>query len=179
MRDGDLDIYTMNIDGSNVKRLTSAIGYDGGPFFSPDGSKIVYRSWHPTDPDELADYQSLLATNLVRPSRMEIFLMNADGSDQHQVTNLGGANFAPFFHPSGERIIFASNHEEGPRSRNFDLYMVNVDGTGLTKVTHTPTFDAFPMFSPDGTKLVFASNRHGRVEGETNIFIADWIEPGQ
>jgi Tol biopolymer transport system component len=178
-RDGDLDIYTMNIDGSNVKRLTSAIGYDGGPFFSPDGSKIVYRSWHPTDPDEIADYQALLATNLVRPSRMEIFMMDADGSDQHQLTNLGGANFAPFFHPSGERIIFASNHEEDPRSRNFDLYMVNLDGTGLTKVTHTPTFDGFPMFSPDGTKLVFASNRHGSVEGETNIFIADWIEPGQ
>jgi Tol biopolymer transport system component len=110
---------------------------------------------------------------------MEIFMMDADGSDQHQLTNLGGANFAPFFHPSGERIIFASNHEEGPRSRNFDLYMVNSDGTGLTKVTHTPTFDGFPMFSPDGTKLVFASNRHGSVEGETNIFIADWIEPGQ
>ncbi|MEE8134649.1 MAG: hypothetical protein V3T56_06305 [Gemmatimonadales bacterium] len=178
-RDGDLDIYTMNVDGSDVRRLTSAIGYDGGPFFSPDGSKIVYRSWHPTDPDEIADYKALLANDLVRPSRMEIFVMGADGSDQHRLTNLGGANFAPFFHPSGERIIFASNHEEGPRSRNFDLYMVNLDGTDLTKVTHTPTFDGFPMFSPDGTKLVFASNRHGSVEGETNIFIADWIEPGQ
>jgi len=176
MRDGDLEIYTMRVDGSDLKRLTTSPGYDGGPFFSHDGSKIVYRAWHPTDPDELAEYQSLLGQNLVRPSRMEIFVMNADGSEQRQVTNLGGANFAPYFHPDGERIIFASNHEEGPRSRNFDLYLVNSDGTNLTKVTHTPTFDGFPMFSPDGSKLVFASNRHGGVEGETNLFIADWLE---
>ncbi len=175
-RNGDLDIYTMNVDGSNVRQLTNTIGYDGGPFFSPDGSKIVYRSWHPTDPADIADYQSLLAENLVRPSRMEIFVMNADGSDQRRITNLGGANFAPFFHPSGEKIIFSSNHEEPPRSRNFDLYLINLDGSGLSKVTHTPTFDGFPMFSPDGSKLVFASNRHGLVEGETNIFITDWVE---
>jgi Tol biopolymer transport system component len=178
-RDGDLDIYTMNVDGTNVRRLTTAIGYDGGPFFSSDGTQIVFRSWRPTDPDEIAEYQALLADDLVRPSRMEIFVMNADGSDQRQVTDLGGANFAPYFHPNGERIIFSSNHAEGPRSRNFDLYLVNVDGSGLTKVTNTPAFDGFPMFSPDGTKLVFASNRHGTVEGETNIFIADWIEPAR
>ena len=175
-RDGDLDIYTMNIDGTDVRRLTTKVGYDGGPFFSPDGKTIVYRAWYPTDPDDIADYQALLAQNLVRPSRMEIFVMNADGSEQRQLTDLGGANFAPYFHPSGEKIIFASNHEEGPRSRNFDLFLVNVDGSGLTKVTNTPTFDSFPMFSPDGTKLVFASNRHGSVDGETNIFIVEWID---
>jgi TolB protein len=178
-RDGDLDIYTMNVDGSNVQRLTTTLGYDGGPFFSPDGSKIVYRTWHPTTAEAEADYTSLLAQNMVRPSTMEIWVMNADGSEQRQVTDLGGANFAPYFHPDGNRIIFASNHhviEADPRSRNFDLFLVNLDGSNLRQVTFTAVFDGFPMFSPDGTKLVFASNRHGVVEGDTNIFIADWVD---
>jgi Tol biopolymer transport system component len=175
--DGDLDIYTMNADGSDVRRLTDTPGYDGGPFFSPDGSMIVYRSWHPETPEELADYRRLLAQNLVRPSRMEVRVMNADGSDQRQVTRLGKANFAPFFHPDGRRIIFSSNHADTARpARNFDLYMIDLDGTGLVRVTSHGDFDGFPMFSPDGTKLVFASNRYGSVPGETNIFIADWVE---
>lgn len=175
VRDGDLDIYTMNVDGSNLRRLTTTLGYDGGPVFSPDGSMIVYRTWHPSTPEERADYTRLLGQNMVRPSEMEIWVMNADGSEQRQVTHLGGANFAPFFHPDGERIIFASNHRD-PHLRNFDLYLINVDGSGLTQVTTSGEFDSFPMFSPDGTKLVFASNRYGSVEGETNIFIADWVE---
>jgi Tol biopolymer transport system component len=175
LRDGDLDIYTMNVDGSHVQRLTHTLGYDGGPFFSPDGRQIVYRAWHPETAADSADYVGLLAQNLVRPSRMEIWVMNADGSEQRQVTNLGGANFAPYFHPDGRRIVFASNHKN-PRSRNFDLYLINVDGTGLEQVTTNVEFDAFPMFSPDGTKLVWASNRNGTVPGETNIFIADWVE---
>ena len=174
--DGDLDIYTMNVDGTGLRRLTNVPGYDGGPFFSPDGSLIVYRSWHPAEPEVLSDYQALLADGLVRPGRMEIWVMDADGSNQRQVTDLGGANFAPFFHPDGRRIIFATNFEN-PRGRNFDLYLIGVDGTGLTQVTTHGNFDAFPMFSPDGTKLVFASNRYGTAEGETNIFIADWVEP--
>jgi len=172
--DGDLDIYTMNVDGSNLKRLTDAVGYDGGPFFSPDGSMIVYRSWHPTSSDEIADYRALLAQGLIRPSQMEVWVMDADGSNQRQVTRLGHANFAPYFHPDGRRIIFSSNHETG--ERDFDLYLIGVDGTGLTQVTQYGDFDGFPMFSPDGTKLVFASNRYGSVTGETNIFIADWVE---
>jgi Tol biopolymer transport system component len=170
LRDGDLDIYTMSIDGSDIRRLTSTVGYDGGPFFSPDGSMIVYRSWHPETEEGRADYRQLLDSNQVRPSRMEIWAMKADGSDQRQVTDLGGANFAPYFHPDGNRIIFASNHAN-PRSRNFDLYMVNLDGTGLTQVT------THEEFAPDGRHLVFASNRHGTVPGETNIFVAEWVEP--
>jgi Tol biopolymer transport system component len=175
MRDGDLDIYTMKVDGSDVRRLTTTVGYDGGAFFSPDGRSIVYRAWHPTTPEEIADYRALLADGLVRPSRMEVFVMKSDGTDQRQVTRLGGANFAPYFHPDGGRIIFASNHTD-PRSRNFDLYLVGIDGTDLTPVTTSPEFDGFPMFSRDGTKLVFASNRWGSVTGETNLFIADWVE---
>lgn len=175
LRDGDLDIYTMSVDGTNVRKLTHALGYDGGPFFSPDGKQIVYRAWHPATAADSADYVTLLADDLVRPSRMEIWIMNADGSGQRQVTSLGGANFAPYFHPDGTRIIFSSNYTN-PRSRNFDLYLINVDGTGLDQVTTDTEFDAFPMFSPDGTRLVWASNRRGKVEGETNVFIADWIE---
>ena len=176
VRDGDLDIYTMNVDGSDVRRLTTDLGYDGGPFFSPDGQMIVYRSWHPDTPEEVGDYKGLLAQNRVRPSRMEIRVMNADGSNQRQVTSLGGANFAPYFHPDGKRIIFASNHQDA-RSRNFDLYMIKLDGSGLQQVTTSGEFDSFPMFSPDGKRLVFASNRHGSVTGETNLFVADWVEP--
>ncbi len=173
VRDGDLDIYTMNVDGSNVRRLTDAVGYDGGAFYSHDGSMIVYRAFHPETPEARAEYQGLLRRNLVRPSRMEIWVMNADGSNQRRITALGGANFAPFFTPDDRRIIFSSNHPN-PRGRDFDLYLVNLDGTGLEPVTRHPDFDGFPMFSPDGRKLVWASNRHGRVPGETNIFIADW-----
>jgi Tol biopolymer transport system component len=171
LKDGDLDIYTMKIDGTGLRRLTTAPGYDGGPFFSPDGKKIVYRAWHPTD-TALTTYQSLLSQRLVRPTRMEIWVMNADGTGQHQITALGGANFAPFYTRDGKRIIFSSNHKD-PRSRNFDLYLINEDGTGLEQVTNNPEFDGFPMFSPDGRSIVWAS---GRVNGpsELNLFIADW-----
>lgn len=174
-RDGDVDIYVMDTDGTNLRRLTSTPGYDGGAFFSPDGSKIVYRAYHPQTPEELDDYHSLLESGVLRPNRLEIWVMDSDGSNQRQVTHLGGANFAPFFHPDGKRIIFASNHQD-PRSRNFDLYLINLDGTGLVQVTTSSEFDGFPMFSPDGRRLVFASNRFADRPGETNLFIADWAE---
>jgi len=171
LKDGDLDIYTMRVDGTNLKRLTTQPGYDGGPFFSPDGKRIVYRAWHPTD-TALTSYRELLRQRLVRPNRMEIWIMNADGTNQHQITNLGGANFAPYFTPDGRKIIFSSNYKN-PKSRDFELYLVNDDGSGLEQVTHHVEFDGFPQFSPDGTKLVWASGRSSR-EGELNLFIADW-----
>ena len=175
LKDGDLELYTMSTDGSNMRRLTTTPGYDGGAFFSPDGKRIVYRAWHPTDTAELGRYQSLLKQRLVRPNRMEIWIMNADGSDQRQVTNLGAANFAPFFTPDGSRIIFSSNHHTDPRLGNFDLFMIDDRGQGLEQITFDGRFDGFPQFSPDGTKLVWASNRHAANPRETNIFIADWI----
>jgi len=175
LRDGDLDIYTIGVDGSNLRRLTTTLGYDGGPFFSPDGKLIVYRADHPATAADSADYRALLAQGVVRPTHMDLWIMNADGSGQRQVTHLPGASFAPYFHPDGRRIIFASNWPQ-PDSRNFDLYLVNLDGTGLERVTTSPEFDAFPMFSPDGRKLVWASNRNGTAPHETNIFIADWVE---
>jgi Tol biopolymer transport system component len=171
LKDGDLDIYTMKVDGTGIKRLTTQPGYDGGPFFSPDGTKIVYRAWHPTD-TALTNYQALLKQRLVRPNRMEIWVMNADGSNQHQITNLGGANFAPFFTPDSKKIIFSSNYKN-PHSRNFELYLMNEDGSGLEEVTSHPEFDGFPMFSPAGKQLVWASGRSSK-EGELNLCIADW-----
>jgi TolB protein len=174
-RDGDLDIYTMDSNGKNVKRLTNELGYDGGPFWSYDGKQIVYRAYHPQTEKEKADYIALLKQNLIRPTTLEIMSMNADGSNKRQVTRLNKASFAPYFFPDGKRIIFASNYAD-PKGRDFDLYMIRTDGTGLERVTFNDTFDGFPMFSPNGKKLVFASNRNGKVQGETNIFIADWIE---
>jgi len=177
--DGDLEIYTMSVDGTNVRRLTTTPGYDGGAFFSPDGKRIVYRAWHPVGDSALAADRALLAQRLVRPSRMEIWTMNVDGSDQRQVTELGGANFAPFFTPDGTRILFSSNFRN-PRSRNFDLFLVDANATkaapaAVEAVTTHGDFDGFPMFSPDGTKLVWASNRLQSKMGETNIFVADWV----
>jgi TolB protein len=175
MRDGDLDIYTMDASGKHVRRLTMELGYDGGPFFSADGRQIVYRAYHPQKPEEVARYKQKLAENLIEPNVFEIWVMNADGTRKRQVTHLGAASFAPYFFPDGERIIFASNVND-PQGRNFDLYAVKVDGTGLERITYNETFDGFPMFSPDGKRLVFASNRNAKVRGETNVFIADWVE---
>jgi len=174
MRDGDIDLYTMDPDGGNVQRITDEPGYDGGAFFSRDGQRIVWRASRPRTDEERAEYQELLRTSLVRPMNLEIFVARADGSDPRQVTSNGKANFAPYFFPDGQRIIFASNLA-GP-ARNFDLWIVGADGEGLEQVTFDPDFDGFPMFSPDGKRLVFASNRGGKVEGETNIFLADWVD---
>jgi len=172
-RNGDLDLYSMDTDGTNIRQLTQELGYDGGAFYSWDGTMIVYRAWHYTDSAEGAAYRTLLQKHLVRPMRMELFVMNADGSNKRQITNNGAANFAPFFHPDDKRIIFASNMND-PKGRNFDLYMIGLDGTGLERITTNDTFDGFPMFTRDGKRLVFASNRNGKVRGETNLFLADW-----
>jgi Tol biopolymer transport system component len=173
-RDGDLDLYVMNADGSDVRRLTTEVGYDGGAFFSQDGTKIVYRAYHPTEQAAIDDFKRLLSQKLVRPTQLDIYVMDADGTNRRQVTNNGAANFAPFFHPNGRQIIFSSNLTN-PRGRNFDLYLINVDGTGLERLTTHDEFDGFPMFSPDGRRLVFASNRGAGKPGETNIFMADWV----
>jgi Tol biopolymer transport system component len=172
LRDGDLEIYTMNLDGSDVRRLTHELGYDGGPFFSPDGSKIVYRSHQPQTDEEIADYEALLAEDRIRPSKLEIFVMDADGSNKRRVTDLDSASFAPFFHPSGEKIIFSTNYPDG--GREFDLWMVNLDGSGLERITFSEGFDGFPMWAPDGETFVFASNRHNSKPNETNIFLTTW-----
>jgi Tol biopolymer transport system component len=173
VRDGDMEIYSMNADGGDLRRLTRREGPDGGPFFSRDGRQIVFRGRAMSPGPELDDYKALLRDGLWRPTSLEIFVMNADGSNLRQVTSLGGASFAPFFTPDGSKIIFSSNHHN-PRGRDFELWLVNVDGTGLERVTWNESFDGFPMFSPDGARLVFASNRFQKAAGETNVFVADW-----
>lgn len=175
VRDGDMEIYTMKGDGSDVRRLTNRPGPDGGPFFSFDGKRIVFRGRELTAGPEMNDYRALLKQALWRPTSLELFVMDRDGRNLRQVTRLGGANFAPSWHPDGKRLIFASNVGD-PDGRDFDIYTVNVDGTGLERITFNDTFDGFPMFSPDGKHLVFASNRNAKTEGETNVFIADWVK---
>lgn len=175
-RSGDLELWTMNIDGTNLHQVTNQLGYDGGAFFSPDGKKLVFRASRPKTDAEIKDYKDLLAQGLVAPTNMEIYTCNVDGSDLKQITSLGKANWAPFYHPSGNKIIFSSNHHAA-KGFDFQLYMINLDGTGLEQITTESYFNAFPMFSPDGKKLVWCSNR-GDVAGnhDTNVFIADWKE---
>ena len=175
LRSGDPEIYTMNLDGSDQTRLTFEKGYDGGPFFSPDGSKIVFRASRPVTEEQMADYNDLVENGYVRPTALEIYVMDADGKNMKQITNLGKASFAPFFHPGGKKIIFCSNYN-GSTPRDFNLFMINLDGTGLEQITFNPSFDGFPMFSPDGKYIVFGSNRFNKNEGDTNIFIAEWVE---
>ncbi|MDR4471162.1 MAG: hypothetical protein MRJ92_00460 [Nitrospira sp.] len=177
MRDGDLDIYAMDLDGTHPRRLTHEVGYDGGAFFSPDSKRIVYRAQHPSNQEELDQYKALLAQHLVEPGRLEIFIMNADGSGKQQVTTNGASNFSPYFHPDGHRVIFSSNVEtrnEGGRPE-FHLYLVNEDGTGMERVSFGGKFNSFPMFSPDGKRLVWVSDRNAKEPGEFNVFLADWV----
>lgn len=173
MRTGDLELFTCDIDGNNVMQITDELGYDGGAFFSPDGSKLIFRASRPKTEKEIKEYKDLLSEGLVQPTEMELFICNADGSDLKQLTNLGQANWCPFFHPSGEKVIFASNHTS-QRGFPFNLYMINIDGTGLKQITQDESFDAFPVFSNDGKHLVFSSNRNNGGTRETNLFVAEW-----
>jgi TolB protein len=174
VRDGDLDLYVMDADGRNVRRLTEGAGYDGGAFFSWDGRFIVFRAARPAGAD-LEEYRTLLRQGLVRPRRLEIFVMRPDGTGVTQVTRNGAANFAPFMHPDSRRVVFSSNLHD-PTGRSFALYLINTDGSGLERVTWSDSFASFPMFSRDGTKLVFSATRHAQSPRDINIFTADWSE---
>ncbi|HXT22523.1 MAG TPA: M28 family peptidase, partial [Thermoanaerobaculia bacterium] len=173
-RDGDLELYRMDADGSHVVRLTNAPGYDGGAFFSPDCSRIVWRAARPQGA-ALDEARALLAQHLVKPTKLELWTARADGSEAHQVTYLGAASFAPSFFPSGDRIIFASNVGD-PHGREFDLWAIDVAGTRLERITATPGFDGFPMFSPDGTQLAFGTNRFIPGGHETDVAVARWVD---
>jgi Tol biopolymer transport system component len=174
VRDGDIDLYRMDADGKNVRRLTNEVGYDGGAVFDATCEHIVWRASRPKPGKELDDYKQLLAQNLVRPSKLELYVADADGREPHQVTYLNAASFGPAFAPGGKRIIFASNVGD-PRGREFDLWAIDVAGTRLERITAAPGFDGFPLFSPDGTRLAFASNRATAPGAhDTNVFVADW-----
>jgi len=170
---GDLDVWTMNADGSGKKQITKSEGYDGGPVFSRDGKKIVWRGHHPSTPEDQKQSRDLLASDLTSPMKMELFIADADGSNIKQLTNYGCASFAPTFTPDGKKILFSSN-KHACDSRKFELYMINADGSGLEQVTNFGGFTSFPEFSPDGKKVVFASDRDAKGRYEFNIFTADW-----
>jgi len=172
---GDLELWTMNPDGRDKQQLTERLGYDGGAFFSHDGSKIVWRAYYPETQEQQLNYIDLLKQSEIRPMALQIWVMDSNGSNKHQITNNNASNFAPFFYPDDKRIIFSSNLLN-PRGRNFDLYAVDVEGGELEQITFYDGFDSFPMFSPDGMKLVFSSNRNQSKEGETNLFICDWVD---
>lgn len=174
-RSGDLELWTMKLDGSDLRQITHELGYDGGAFFSPDGKSIVYRASRPKTEEEVKEYRELLRQGLVAPTNMEIFVCNADGSNVRQITRLGKANWAPFFHPSGKKIIFSSNHAS-KRGYDFQLYMVNLDGSGLEQITSESIFNSFPMFSPDGKKIAWSSNRNNGGGHDTNVFVAEWVD---
>ena len=172
IRSGDLELYLMNPDGSGLEQITKNAGYDGGAFFSFDGKWLVWRASRPQG-KALDDYQALLKQDLIRPGKLEIYIMNLEKREPIQITNNNAANFGPYFHPDGKHIIFSSNMDD-PNGRNFDLYLINIQTRKQQRITHYSGFDGFPMFSHDGKKLVFASNRFGKIKGETNVFIADW-----
>jgi Tol biopolymer transport system component len=177
-RSGDLELWRYTITDGTYLQLTRELGYDGGAFFSRDSKKIVWRASRPQG-EAAAEYQELLAQGLVEPKALNIFIADIDGNNTVQVTDLPGANWAPFFHPSGQKILFCSNHHsQNQGGRLFDIFMINLDGSELTQITQSNTFDAFPMFSYDGRKIVFASNRRAdrASSRETNVFVADWVE---
>ena len=175
MRSGDLELYTCNIDGSNITQVTNQLGYDGGAFFSYDGKKLIFRASRPETKEEIEEYKELLSEGLVKPTEMELYICNVNGSDLQKITSLGGANWAPFFHPSDKKIIFSSNHKS-KRGFPFNLYMIDINGENLEQITYDTMFDAFPVFSNNGKKFVFASNRNNNGTRSTNLFIADWVE---
>jgi len=174
-RNGDLDLYVCDIDGSNVKQVTFELGYDGGAFFTPDSKQLIFRASRMSSEEEADKYKTFLKRNIVAPTNMELYICNIDGSNLKQITKLGNANWAPFMHPSGKKVLFSSNHQSNV-GFPFHLYMINIDGTGLEQITYDSKFDSFPMFSPDGTKLVWASNRNNGGTRDTNVFIADWVD---
>lgn len=176
-RNGDLDLYVMDLKTRKTKQVTNILGYDGGAWFSPDGKQIVWRASRPKTNEEVKEYKELLQEGLVAPTKMEVWIANADGSGAQQITSLGQANWAPNFTMDG-RIIFCSNHEY-KRGFPFNMYLINTDGSGLKKISRDKGFDAFPMFNPDGKKIVFSSNRNNGGTRDTNIFIADWVADGK
>ncbi len=173
MRSGDLDLWTMKIDGTDLKQITSTLGYDGGANFSPDGTQIVWRASRPTTPEEIRNYRDLLSRDLVEPTQLEIYTANADGSNAKQITQLGNANWSPCYHPDGKHILFCSNYKS-KIGFPFNIFMIDTEGKNLEQITYDNQFDSFPMFSPDGKRLVWCSNRHNGRTRDTNVFIADW-----
>jgi Tol biopolymer transport system component len=176
-REGDLDLYLMNVDGTGMRKITERKGYDGGAFFAPDSRRIVWRAYYPQSEEEAQRYDALLATDSIEPMALQVYTLDLDApqAEPIQVTDNGAANFGPYWHPDGQRIIYCSNQDD-PTGRDFNLYLVNADGSANERITYCPSFDGFPMFSHDGKRLIFASNRQGEGPGNTNLFLAEWLD---
>lgn len=162
-RDGDPDIYVMDADGGNVRQITNTGGYDGGPFFSPDDNWIIFRS------DRQEEHM------------LQVYAVSVDGEREVQLTHdLNTVNWAPYFHPSGNLIVWArADYSRGPQFANFDLYTMDVEydadsfaGGETTRITFDEKADVLPVFSPDGTKLMWTSTR--TEDGTSQLWIADW-----
>jgi Tol biopolymer transport system component len=180
-REGNFDVYSMNADGTNIRRLTDRMGYNGGPWYSPDNTKIVWRAWYPETAAEKAQWKDCMEKNYILAFPLDLWIMDADGSNKRMILHNGATNFAPSWHPDGRRILFSSNMDDWREDikqygHNFELYLIDLDGANLTRLTFNTTFDSFPLFSPDGKKLVWASNRNPQKPHETDIYIADWVE---
>ena len=179
LRNGDIDLYEMDYDGNNIKRITTEFGYDGGAFYSPDGTKIVWRAWYPKNEQEIIQWKNNINKNYIESVPLDIFIADRDGNNKIQLTNNGATNWSPSWHPSGNYIVFSSNKDDwleefdsyGP---NFELYLMEIETGKLTRLTHNNTFDSFPVFSSDGKKITFSSNRNANNPRQTNIFISDF-----
>ncbi|MFT7462011.1 MAG: TolB protein [Pseudohongiellaceae bacterium] len=174
MRSGDLELWTMNLDGGELQQLTDRPGYDGGAFFNNAGTQIVWRSTRFDSQEEIDEYWGLIARNLVKPAKMELWIADADGSNMRQLTDNSCANFAPFFSPDDRSILFSSNLGGGPGSFDFDIWKMDLETGEQEQITHSLGFDCFPMFSWDGKRIAFTSARSKIFQGDLNVFVADW-----
>ncbi len=159
-RDGDLQLWIMNADGSAARKLTDAPGcYNGGPFFSPDGKRVIFRADR-----KKKDY-------------LQIYVINSDGTHERQLTDIEGVNWGPYWHPDGKHVIYSGADHSDPNARpNYDLWLLNVETGKKTRITFAPGADVLPAFSPDGKKLMWTSTRDGRMPG-SQLFIADFVMP--
>jgi TolB protein len=175
-RSGDLELWRYDLKTKENLQLTRELGYDGGAFFSPDSKQLVFRASRPSGA-AADEYMALLKQNVVEPTALQIFTCDIDGKNQRQITNLAGANWAPYFHPSGKKIMFCSNYKTPPGGRpQFNLFMTDLKGENIEQLSYDGVFDAFAVFSPDGKTVAFASNRNNKGTRDTNVFIAEWVE---
>ena len=173
MREGDLDLYRMDADEGHVERLTATTGYDGGAVFDADCTHIAWQAWHPKG-SAVDDYKKQLAENLIRPTTLELWIANADGTDARQVTYLDARSSAPSWYPAQARLLFASTFG-GESARDVDLWAIDLDGTNLERVSTAPGPDSSPAFSPDGKSIAFTSERATQLGlTDTNVFVARW-----
>jgi Tol biopolymer transport system component len=179
MREGDIDLYEMDYDGNNVKRITKEFGYDGGAFYSPDGNNIVWRAWYPSNEEEKEKWSANLSNRYIDAVPLDIYIAKRDGSNKIRLTDNGATNWSPSWHPDGKHIIFSSNMDDwrddyNAYGSNFELYMIHIDSLVMQRLTNNDTFDSFPVISENG-KITFSSNRNAKNPRQTNIFIGSIV----